>query len=386
MDLSSLKNKFSNLTLGPKEEPDRILSDIELLNDEQYQFLEQYTQNRFFTYMQTYWGSKLLDANITCKSDKGEILNVEPSSIRVIDRRYKGASHCRCGKAIRYEYWIKHYGPIGSVHICEHTGLDKTLVADITKGYKKENELRTELVHIIHELKQNGEDFDKWAERFNISSKIDYINRIKSEQTRTLILRLIELKLPLTKSLRDAINLAEYQYRISPPIVSTPIPQPEFQAVGPPPAPPALPAGSALSVKMNELLMKYNSLTWKTVNIDKVNNLRNIAREVGKPNVSIKMVQYAESLIKDFEKALITVPTPEWIANQANAQRVLKAIIDSDKTNNFALSLYNCSIEGCLTDKQLHCIFDEKVNGKYAGLFFQYGDLMKANSLERSVL
>lgn len=402
MDTNDLRSKFSKISLGSvvklseAREKQRLISDVEFLSQEQYEFLEGYTQKKFFTFMENYWGEKMITAGITCKTFEGTVINVDSKSIRVIDKRWKGASHCICGKAIRYEYWIGTYGPIGSIHICEHTNLDKTLVHDLTKGYKQQNELRTDIVKFLAELKEQNKTYEDWAVGYELNEKIKNLQFVRSPETRNLIQKLCDLKLPLTAGVKRDLDYAQYLAKRS--LVD----QTPFQA-------PVVKAETLEEAKSNikhvisaaevikaaevaqkdqpksphcELLNKIEEV----FRVCKVNNFRiskpifltllGLQRAIKQGNPTLAQTNYAEALVLKVKNSYLNFSSPDWQNAQNKARQVLAEIENNNSEDAFAHSLYIESQKGDLSIKQLACIFGRESISKTSQSYTIYTECL----------
>lgn len=371
-----LKGKsFKDLIKSTKKQTkQRLISDVEFLSDEQYAFLEAHTQQRFFSFMEQYWAEKLVDHEITCTTFEGEKINIDRGSIRVVDRRWKGASHCLCGKAIRYEYFIGQYGPIGSVHICEHTNLDQTLVRDITKGYKKENTLRTEIVRMLADLKENGKTYDDWVESYDLLEKMKHIGNVRNAEKRELIMRLCDLRLPLPEDLRKELSLAisrtKRELRENNPHVTAAVST----------STQTNPHQSLLD-NIETAVTQYKNGPYKGVAQYDLRVLNDLANKIKEGNASRGRLNYARSLLERVNRALTTPASQEWQTAQVLAKSILDAIVRHDVKNKFARSLQAASQSGDLTTRQLDCIFNKPGGNHREGLYYQYTDLMNSNNI-----
>jgi len=333
----------------------RLISDIEYLNQDQYEFLEKHTQEKFYTFLQGYWAKKVIDAGLTTKTSKGEVLAINPASIRVIDKRWKGASHCICGKAIRYEYWIQKYGPIGSVHILEHTGLDKELVRDITKGYKYQNSLRTELVELLVALKDNNETVADWYVKFKLEEKTECIKRLAPEY-KVLAEKLIELKLPFDKNLRDRINAihargkySNYLAKASIVVIASTAMAPQIPLTNIHQALIDRSTKTLAASRINPEIMKSNGY--------RIHTLTDLCRALMNGHPSDSQVRYATQLCEQLEHEKPQVEKKLEVDIQVIARAALTRALVSNPGDVFAKNLYNYSMGKPLTIKQLTVIF-----------------------------
>lgn len=366
---AKLKGKsFSDLiTTSKKGKKQRLISDVEFLTQEQYEFLEQHTQQKFFSFMEQYW-AEMIDADITCRTFDGEVINVDRGSIRVIDKRWKGASHCICGKAIRYEYWIQHYGPIGSVHIVEHTNLDKTLVRDITKGYKSENTLRTDIVRMLADLKEDEKGYDEWADQYDLSDKMAHINNVGNEARRNLIIQLCDLKLPLPEKLRHELALAKNKTRRM--VQSAPV---QIPAANNP--------RQTLIDEIDREVTRYNDGNHRGVSQYHLKTLVGLKNALGTGKPTPGQINYARRLLDSVKSACNQPTDPSWANTQKVAKQILDLIVVDDVKNSFARSLQNAAANGDLSQRQLDCIFMKKSGRGRAGLFYQYPTLMNSHNI-----
>lgn len=383
------KSRFAGISLkdvlvvSKKDNKERLLSDIEYLSNEQYEFLEKHTQQKFYGFMQTYWSKKMLSAGLTTKTHNGEVLNFDWSQIRVIDKRYKGASHCICGKAIRYEYWLSTYGPIGSVHIGEHAGLNAELVRDITKGYKEQNELRTEIVHLLADLKKTGKTYDDWKTEFNLDMKMPALSLVHPMDQQTLM-DLNTHKLPYSKHYRDALNLAYRRYVYQ---QQTPVVTPVVASVVAPSEQTPLITYSTKEAVNDEIKTRVNllidrvfdpvtkSLKSKEVAASQgynVNTLISIARAINKNKATFSQAKYATALCEMIEEVLTLVENTTVDVQQL-ARQCLTYLINNHADNDFARDLYDQSLTRELTANQLQAIFGIKRNStKNTSLYERY--------------
>lgn len=374
-----LKKKLAGVSLGDllkkrKTQKARIISDVEFLSNEQYDFLESHTQSKFYTFMEQYWGAKLADAGITCKTFDGEVLNVEPGSIRVVDKRWKGASHCICGKAIRYEYWIQHYGPIGSVHIVEHTNLDKTLVSDITKGYKKENSLRTEIVRMLADLKDEGRTLKDWQETFDLDEKMKYIERVSNPEKRELIKRLVELNLPLPEELRHALSLARRLAVAKQSSSETETSCDESREIGG--------VSGQLIARVDELSARYDPIKHSSFSTSNMGTLISLQSRLSSGRPTLGQLNFCKALLEKLEDALKNETSASWQKAQHTAKRILDILIQEPEPSSFVKSLHNTLKSGALTKAQLDCIFrKDKVHGRN-GLYYQHLKIMNEHKID----
>lgn len=320
--------------------------------------------------MQRYWGSKMIEHNITCTTFDGEVLNVEPGSIRVIDKRWKGASHCICGKAIRYEYWIQQYGPIGSVHITEHTNLDKTLVRDITNGYKKQNEVRTDIVKILADLKEQGKTFEDWKRDYDLSEKLKALPFLKNLERRQLIEGLVSLELPLPESLRRELALAEYFYRQS---QTTP------QGLVVPAAP--LTSHQYLIDDLKSLLQQYDSSDCRLVSSSFYENANQLVNELETNTATIERIEQAKRAVNSLREAVNDKKPAGWKTIQKSALEVLKAILEKDPNHRFVKSLHAQAERGSLSIAQLDTIYTPIGSLNRPGLYYQHESIMTIKNL-----
>lgn len=336
--------KLGSLLAASKDnQKKRLVSDIEFLNPAQYEYLENMTQQRFFTFLQKHWALKMIAAGATAKTQKGEVLQVNPATIRVVDKRWKGASHCICGKAIRYEYWIQQYGPIGSVHICEHTGLDKALVDDITKGYKKENQVRTEIVDIFVELKDKGHTIEDWYKEYGLEEKQKWLPHVRIQATREMIEKFIELKLPIPKECREALQNAFYSWKAA----QRRSEQEELFLVQ------AKTTIDRLHTSQYEALRVAQAGTFAT--------FQDLFHAIKEKRSTPEQLLFAENTQTFFARAMTEQNAP--VDEQALAKRVLTGILNIDPNNTFAKSLFLQSQTRNLTVAQLSCIFIKKNAG-----------------------
>lgn len=378
MGLDEMKAKFGNKSFASlikstkKNKKQRLVSDVEFLDQEQYEFLEGYTQQKFFSFMEQYWGEKLVDAEITCKTFDGEVINIDRGSIRVIDKRWKGASHCICGKAIRYEYWIGSYGPIGSVHIVEHTNLDKTLVRDITKGYKTENTLRTDIVRMLADLKEDEKTYEDWVVSYELAEKMKYIDAVRSKERRELIMKLCDLKLPLPESLRK-----ELMYAIS----STKRKLREQQQQQTTPVAVLNNPNAILANEIESSLAKYQTGNFCGISQHHLRTLGDLLSKIKQGKPSSGQVSYAQALLDRVKEACQQPASTGWTTAQQTAKKFLTLIVNSDVSNSFARSLHAASQNGDLTIRQLDCIFAKKAGRGKPGLYYQYPNLVNANQI-----
>jgi hypothetical protein len=396
MDLSaSLKTRLSGISLSTvvknsgEREKQRLISDVAFLNQEQYEFLEERTQKKFYTFVQKYWGEKLIDANITCKTFNGEVINVDPTSIRVIDKRWKGASHCLCGKAIRYEYWIKTYGPIGSVHICDHTNLDKTLVADLTKGYKKENELRTDIVRMLADLQEAGESYETWVVSYNLLQKMINIGFVGNAEQRELIIKLCQLNLPLPENLRTTLNFANRKAEIAAQEASSPVEE-EAPVSIVEEAPIAIPTSDSTTssnvhseflIEIDKAMEDYRTSNKQGVSGSQLSVLSNLRKAIEKGSPSSAQLAYAKTIVSSLQSATAKAMEPGMLAAQQAAKQVLALIYNHAPHNPFVKSLYIASQNGDLTSKQLDCIFERQLGKGRTGLYYQFASIMNENKI-----
>lgn len=361
-----------------KEKQHRLLSDTELLSDAQYAFLEDYTQKKFYTFMQNHWANKGLPTNLMTTTDKGEQIQISWHNIKVIDKRWKGASHCICGKAVRYEYWIGTYGPIGSIHILEHTGLSKELVNDITKGYKLQNELRTEIVHILDDLKQAGKTYNDWCTDFSLTEKmapIDYV----PQYDRELINKLNEFQLPLTEKLRAALTLAanKRDRALRQPVVAAVMAVPAVTSENPVATPATV---DLLRDRIDSLFGRIFSTTsageqlllpvLNQYHYGQVATLRSLAKVIVSNKASYKQRHYATDLCDVIEKVIKLAAKP--VDMQDAARQALSYIVNQNPNDVFARSLYENSLKRDLTDKQLKAIFYKEKNSPIDCLYHKY--------------
>jgi hypothetical protein len=410
MDANDLRSRFSKMSLGSvvklseAREKQRLISDVEFLSQEQYEFLEGHTQKKFFTFMENYWGEKMVTAGITCKTFEGTVINVDSKSIRVVDKRWKGASHCICGKAIRYEYWIGTYGPIGSIHICEHTNLDKTLVHDLTKGYKQQNELRTDIVKFLAELKEQNKTYDDWTVGYELNEKMKNLQFIRNPEVRNLIQKLCDLKLPLTTGVKRDLDYAQYLAKRSLvdqthfvfehlKVETLEEVKPNVEHV----------ISAAEIIKAAEVVQKeepqspHSELLNKieeVFRVCKVNNYRiskptfmtlsGLQRAIKQGNPTLAQINYAEALVLKVKNSYLNFSSPDWQNIQNRARQVL-AEIENNNEDSFAHSLYVESQKGDLSIKQLACVFGkEPVPRIYAECLYQkYLGLMNKCGIEK---
>lgn len=379
MNLQNLRMKlnggsFADLISSKKKGEQRIISDIEFLDDQQYEFLEQHTQQQFFSFMQQYWGEKMIAAQITCRTMDGEVINVDRGSIRVIDKRWKGASHCICGKAIRYEYWIGTYGPIGSVHIVDHTNLDKTFVRDLTKGYKTQNELRTEIVHLLADLKEQGKTYEDWASSFDYESKMQNVEKVRNPERRELIKRLYGLHLPLPEKLRHELNYVQQSLTPSMnlPHNSSTISTSTLSVSSNP--------HQALITRIEKALQDYQAGNHQGISEYHLRTLNNLLETIFKGKPSTNQLAYAQNLVAQVEKSCGQNVPGEWNKAQQVAKQLLFIIDTSAPKNSFVQSLYSESQSSDLTERQLDCIFSS--TKKHQSLFDQYASLMQQFQIE----
>jgi len=115
------------------------------------QFLTEYAKQRSSHYFVQFWGNDTAHSGLTIKKDDGSEIVVLPKDIYCTDL---GAmcGQCRCGHAIRYEYWLNEYGPIGSSCIKTLTGLDGADLRNLLRGGQF--------------VKKDLEDFTKLQEEF----------------------------------------------------------------------------------------------------------------------------------------------------------------------------------------------------------------------------
>lgn len=97
------------------------------------QFLTEYAKQRSVHYFVQFWGNETARSGLTIKKLDGSETIVLPKDICCIDLGNM-SGQCRCGHAIRYEYWLSEYGPIGSSCIRTLTGLDGADLRTILRG------------------------------------------------------------------------------------------------------------------------------------------------------------------------------------------------------------------------------------------------------------
>jgi hypothetical protein len=138
------------------------------------EFLKEYAKQRSSHYFVQFWGNDTARSGLTIKKDDGSEIIVLPKDIYCTDL---GAmcGQCRCGHAIRYEYWLSEYGPIGSSCIKTLTGLDGADLRNLLRGgqfVKKD----------IEELTKLQEEFTTLEEQLNkdniLKTRLDFLKNI----------------------------------------------------------------------------------------------------------------------------------------------------------------------------------------------------------------
>lgn len=87
------------------------------------EFLNKILTKRSVDYYTKLWGTFVQSKGLTVKKLDGSEIVVLPKDIKVIDLGSM-CGNCLCGHAIRYEFWMSGYGPIGSSCIQQLTGLE----------------------------------------------------------------------------------------------------------------------------------------------------------------------------------------------------------------------------------------------------------------------
>jgi hypothetical protein len=115
------------------------------------EFLKEYAKQRSSHYFVQFWGNETARSGLTIKKDDGSEIVVLPKDIYCTDLGAM-SGQCKCGHAIRYEYWLSEYGPIGSSCIKTLTGLDGADLRNLLRGGQF--------------VKKDLEDFTKLQEEF----------------------------------------------------------------------------------------------------------------------------------------------------------------------------------------------------------------------------
>jgi hypothetical protein len=166
------------------------------------EFLKEYAKQRSSHYFVQFWGNDTAHSGLTIKKDDGSEIVVLPKDIYCTDLG-EMCGQCRCGHAIRYEYWLGDYGPIGSTCITVLTGLDGANLRILLRGgqfVKKD----------LEEFKQLQEEFTNLEEQRHkdiiLNTRLDFLET--NNQVPTEVQLFIDNDKPIPK------NVALLIYRL----------------------------------------------------------------------------------------------------------------------------------------------------------------------------
>jgi hypothetical protein len=115
------------------------------------EFLNKIMTKRSVDHYTRLWGTFVQSNGLTVKKLDGSEIVILPKNIKVIDLGGMDGN-CLCGHAIRYEFWMGDYGPIGSSCIKQLTGLDGQDLRILLNG--------------CNLLKKDREEIEKAVERY----------------------------------------------------------------------------------------------------------------------------------------------------------------------------------------------------------------------------
>ncbi len=162
-------------------------------------FKKGYTKRVCADFYQKFWAGTALANGLTIKTPEGKEIMVNPKDIYVTDLGGMNGN-CKCGHAIRYEYWLGEVGPIGSSCIKTMTGLDGQDLRAILRGAEN---ARFE-TKVLEEAKVKWETLDKQLETDkDLKIKLDIV--IAAKKLPPEIQPFLENDIPLPYSMVQKI-------------------------------------------------------------------------------------------------------------------------------------------------------------------------------------